>query len=194
MPRSTPITLKGKTYTSHRAAALALGINPSTVNRRQQAGYSPNKAFFTPKWAFVHSNYKSVRVNGHRYPSVAQACASFGLSRGLFQQRRLAGWSVIEALTTPKGTARANAVPRTPPFAVQLVINNVRYPSIRSAALARGLAVEQVYQRVRRGWGLARALGIAKGETLVQAKRAPQASRQRKSSRLGELESGGGGL
>lgn len=158
MPSPQSITINGKTYRSLRAAADALGVNVATVYRRLRDGRSLDAALVPANGVGARPNAITVVIDRKTYASLSQACAAFNISKSLVQQRMLLGWPIKEALTVPPGGQRKRQRKRAPVAAKAVEVLGKQYPSIRQAAIELGIPPSLVYQRLRIGWTLERAL------------------------------------
>ena len=157
-PTSSGYVVSGVYYPTLSALARAHSIKVTTLARRlgspywtleQACGLAP-----PPETTFVHFG-KALAVNGSEYPSMAAACAAFGVKTGVFHTRRRCGWSIEEALELVSRKKRPKQA-KAP-----VVLNGIAYPSIQEACEAYGLKNACVRSRLAMGWTLEQAFGIA---------------------------------
>jgi hypothetical protein len=146
-----PVTYKGVTYRSLRSAERLLGIKErylGDVMRRY--GYTVEEAidrFFHPE-NFVEREYsapvsaKPVSYKGVQYES-RRACAEANdIDESLLSKRLNAGWSVEEAIETPKEVDINKGIP----------FNGVIYPNEKALCSAYNIGINSFHQRLKDGW------------------------------------------
>ncbi len=155
----------GKVYRSIKAMAKEHGLDVSTVYQRLARGYSPDMAL-----ARVNLHHTPARDHtGARFPTTAAMCRHWGIPASCFRQRfDIRGWSLERALTEPvapgnaaghHGSGRGRAV--------EVEVAGVKYASLREAAMAYGVNVATVYQRLGRHEPIEMALRPSRGRLLV---------------------------
>lgn len=118
MAENFAITIKNKRFSSIQEACRECGISDSTVQGRIQRGWSIEEAFLVPPGGSrptignIKISARPVRVPladeyGNIYPSKDAACREFNIPRSTFDGRIQRGWSVYDALHTPRGNERA---------------------------------------------------------------------------------------
>lgn len=155
----------GNVYPSVKAFAEAHGCNVCTVYQRLARGASLEVAI-----ARVNLHHTPSRDHtGACFPTLAAMCAHWGIPVACFRLRfDIRGWSLERSLTEP--VAPSNAAGHhchgNPSFR-PVVVNGVKYTSIRKAAEAHGVNVSTVYARLERHEPLADALRPPRGRLAV---------------------------
>jgi len=169
-PKGRPVTFvhNGRrfSYNSVKAAARAHGVKASLAGIRiNKLGWTFAQAFELeprPKQrgsrcraiAFVHDGVS------YRYPSVKKAAEEHGLKRSAVEARvRVGGWTYAQALglDAPPETARRSDCA----LAFTHQGKKYRYDSVSDAAIAHDLKPGTVNARLRSGYTIQQALGLA---------------------------------
>lgn len=93
-----------------------------------------------------------VEFEGVVYPSYSALAQAFGISEKLLDGRRRLGWTLKDALTTPTHSKNASSKP--------VVVQGVKFYSIREAAKAYGKSYTALYNKMDLGWSIEDALGL----------------------------------
>ena len=180
--RSGPVravTVNGKRYRNLQAAASAHGRKIETVYSRLDRGWSLERALNAP---FASSGAKThaVRFKGRTYESLDAAARALGLSARLLRSLRSRGFSQEAALTQASERARqlGEQLRRRAAFKAEALehetrsraveFNGVRYEGYASLARAYQVPVASLKGRLRLGWTLEQALGLAPAPKLVR--------------------------
>ena len=161
----------GKTYDSMTEMCNAYGIALSTYINRINRGFTVEEALtfqkhkinpnIKPKWA------RSIPIMDHhgvQYDSITEMFSSYGIKRSTYECRIKRGWTLEEALTTPKGENRPGTK-RTSKNAKQAKDHlGITYKSITEMLSCYGLSLNIYNSRIKRGWTLEEALTTPKGE------------------------------
>ena len=155
----------GNVYPSVKALAEAHGCNVCTVYQRLARGDSLEVAL-----ARVNLHHTPSKDHtGACFPTRAAMCAHWGIPVACFRSRFvIRGWSLERSLTEP--VAPSNAAGHHchgNPSCRPVVVNGVKYTSIRKAAEAHGVNVSTVYARLERHEPLADALRPSRGRLAV---------------------------
>ena len=155
----------GKVYPSVKALAEAHGCNVCTVYQRLARGDSLEVALSDLNLHHTPSRDHT----GASFPTIAAMCRHWGIPAACFRSRfSIRGWSLERSLTEPVAPSNAaghHCHGNTSGRAV--VVNGVRYASIREAAKAYGVNVSTVYARLERHEPLADALRPSRGRLAV---------------------------
>lgn len=158
----------GNVYSSVKALAEARGCNVCTVYQRLSRGDSLEVAL-----ARVNLHHTPSRDHtGACFPTRAAMCAHWGIPVACFRSRFvIRGWSLERSLTEPVAPSNA-AGHHCPgnPSCRPVVVNGVKYTSIRKAAEAHGVNVSTVYARLERHEPLADAFRPSRGRLVVRYK------------------------
>ena len=146
-----PMTIAGKYYPSHRAAAEAFRIDPRTMNLRLFKGWTPEEAAGLTKRNQTPSNWKAVLLNSKTYPSLSAAARAYGISADCIASRLHIGWSIEEAFGVTK---------RVRSTGTKVTVAGRIFQSISAAARSCGLSANTVRVRLRQGWTLEEALAL----------------------------------
>ncbi len=135
----------GKEYPSVKALAEAHGCNVCTVYQRLARGDSLEVAL-----ARVNLHHTPSRDHtGASFPTIVAMCQHWGIPAACFRSRFvIRGWSLERSLTEPVAPSNA-AGHHGSGGSRAVVVNGVRYASIREAAKAHGVNVSTVYARLR---------------------------------------------
>ena len=155
----------GIVYPSVKALAEARGCNVCTVYQRLARGDSLEVAL-----AHVNLHHTpSQDHTGASFPTIVAMCRHWGIPAACFRSRFvIRGWSLERSLTEP--VAPSNAAGhhcQGSPSCRPVVVNGVKYTSIRKAAEAHGVKVSTVYARLERHEPLADALRPSRGRLAV---------------------------
>lgn len=178
-------------FSSIEAACAAYKIPTSTFEGRIARGWSVEEALTIPSGGSRHTigNIKIktkviseplVDEKGNVYPSRSAACREFNIPGSTFDGRRQRGWSIYDALHTPRGTqqppkprnkaqveadrARAEALENSRARTLSKICKECRdhkgnvYASINEMCGAYGIPTATYHMRIRRGWALKKAL------------------------------------
>lgn len=107
---------------------------------------------------------KAITIQGKRFGSHAQAAEHYGIDASVFNLRvsRLK-WTPEQAAELDERTWKGKEV--------EVVVEGIKYPSIRQAATALGKDFRKVYDRFsEKGWTLEQALDLAPPPDTVKAK------------------------
>ena len=130
-------------------------IKESTYHGRLKLGWNLEEILTTPLDR-MHSPYKNhnVAVRDKKFNNLDDALAYYGISKCAYYNRRKAGWSVEDALTTPTNE-KFNNTHRT-----EEVIDHTgkRYTSAREMCNHYGIALDTFKCRIKSGWSLKDAL------------------------------------
>lgn len=156
----------GRDYPSVKALAEARGCNVCTVYQRLARGDSLEVAL-----ARVNLHHTPSRDHtGASFPTIAAMCRHWGIPAACFRSRfSIRGWSLERSLTEPVAPSNA-AGHHGSGGSRAVVVNGVRYASIREAAKAHGVNVSTVYARLERHEPLADALRPSRGRLVVRYK------------------------
>lgn len=155
----------GKYYPSVKALAEERGLNVITVYQRLNRGCSLEVAF-----ARINLHHTPSRDHtGACFPTTAAMCRHWGIPAACFRSRFvIRGWSLERSLTEP--VAPSNAAGhhcQGNPSCRPVVVNGVKYTSIRKAAEAHGVKVSTVYARLERHEPIEAALRPSRGRFFV---------------------------
>lgn len=78
-PRAQPCRIRGVLYPSQRAAALALGVSEGAISIALAGGWI-DQVGLGPRKGGQHPNARPVRMNGKRWPSMADASLALNVS------------------------------------------------------------------------------------------------------------------
>ena len=112
--------------------------------------------------------FKNLEVRGTVYKSQAEACRKYGVAVRKFRQRIRKGWSVDEALEIVERVSPfspASKEPHPNPLARKIVVGDKEYKTLKHAAEDHGLTASILAQRLKRGWSVFEALGLATRKT-----------------------------
>ena len=113
MPRSKieGMTLRnGEPTTSVRDACASWGISLRGFRKRLERGFSVRDALSEPKWSHDGSHW--VDHEGKEYPSGRALAQAWGLTNSQLEGRLRRGYTMEQALTTPRGKRVEGALGR----------------------------------------------------------------------------------
>lgn len=150
------VTIEGKTYKSLSQAAQAFGIAASAFKSRLGSGWPPEEAAGFRKRRKRAANSRAITVEGKDYMSVRHACEVIGHNYGKIASRLQLGWTIKQAFDlapppAPSGEKNGKAV----------TVRGLTYTSKTKAAKAYGIAPSMFGKRLKLGWSIEEALGIA---------------------------------
>jgi hypothetical protein len=148
-PRSFEV--KAKTFNTISEACAALGLSGERIRSRLKRGWTIEQAFET----VGPPNDTSVVVDGVKYPTAVAAAIAHGLDRKVVDYRIRAGWTERQAYgidAPPSRVAKGNVVE----------IEGNEFPSVSSAARYYGVNAGTVKSRLKLGWTIEQALGVAR--------------------------------
>lgn len=157
--------VSGVVYPSVKALAKERGLDVSTVYQRLARGDSLEVALTR-----VNLHHTPSRDHtGASFPTIVAMCRHWGIPVACFRSRFvIRGWPLERSLTEP--VAPSNAAGHHchgNPCCRAVVVNGVKYASIREAAKAHGVNVSTVYARLERHEPLADALRPSRGRLAV---------------------------
>lgn len=147
----------GVHYSTLSGLARAYNIKATTLSRRlRSAHWTVEQACgLVPAPRIIDTQHgKPLTVHDKQYPSMAAACAAFGIKTGVFHARRRSGWSIEEALEVAPRKKHTRGV------SGGWFIAGTHYPSLREACAAHGLKSACVRSRLAMGWTLEEAFGL----------------------------------
>lgn len=139
----------GKTFRSRAAAAKHYGVTTQKICQRMGRGWTFRQALGIDKRKPSKTAPKTIRINGHTFPSLVAAAKHFGLDPQTVHARVAKGWTLKEALNLKprkKKTVFHNSLPIT--------VAGVEYPSIAAACRAYDQPISRVQMRLQMGWGI----------------------------------------
>lgn len=146
-----PVTYNGVFYRSQQAAERALGMKKQSISRiRREYECSAVEAIeryfhpenFPPKERKPYSSGKPVFYKGVNYESRNACAAANGINVELLSKRLDAGWSVEEAIETPKNVNLNKGIE----------FNGIVYPNEIELCKAHNIGIQTFKQRLRDGW------------------------------------------
>jgi hypothetical protein len=147
------VTVDGKLYPSMNDAAVAFGVNLTTVNFRLRHGWSIEEAFGAKQHPRSREYLKKVMINGKHYPSMGDAAAAFGLKLNTVSSRLRDGWTIEEAFG-------AKERPPSKFNGEQIVVRGQVFKSRAEACKAFNLSPKIVHFRLKKGWTIDQAFGF----------------------------------
>ncbi len=100
--------------------------------------------------------------NGTEYPSRTAMCRAYGIQPGTFDDRVSKGWTLEQALTTPKGQS---VTPRRAKGCMPVTDHKGRqYPSVAAMCRDWGILSQTYLDRRLRGWDMKQALETPCGD------------------------------
>lgn len=149
------ITVQGKKFSSHAAAAYHYGVDPGVFNLRlgrlkytpeQAAGLDPTKVY-----------RKEIEIDGKKFESKRSAAKFYGIDYKNFHRRLDSGWTLRQA-------AGIDAPPDTKPphNSMELVTSIGTFNSIQHAAKVTKIKGATIAYRLRNNWSIEEALELDK--------------------------------
>ena len=142
----------GRTFGSRAAAAKHYGVTTQKICSRMVRGWTFRQALGVDKRKPCKSAPKTIRINGHVFPSFVEAAKHFGLDPETTRARVNKGWTLAEAFNLSarkKKTVFHNSQPIT--------VAGVEYPSLSAAARANDQPLSRIQVRLKYGWSIENA-------------------------------------
>lgn len=151
---STSITIDGKTLPVEDAAKV-YGITKPLMLNRLRLGWSDRQIVgIDPR---LKPGAKILSINGQTYDSISDAARAFNLDFNLVYSRIRGGWTPEQAVgIDPRRLPNNIGRPK------ELMIDNIKFESIKLAAKAYGIDYKVVKGRMYSGWSAREALGLDK--------------------------------
>ena len=154
------IVVEGKKYPSIQSACKHYKLNYKTVHRRlKHSNWSIEQTFelvSPPEKNKPAHNAQSIIMDGKVYKSMSELAKFLGVSSVTVTNRIAAGWTdrQIIGLDSPPPRKKSDK-------GAKILVNGVKYPSLKSACEAFGLQYKIVHQRLNRsGWPIEKAFGL----------------------------------
>ena len=140
-PSPQPVTIRGVTYPTPKAAAKACGVRVGTIYAARQNG-TLDRVGLGPKWhtGASHHNAVEITIRGKTYPTIADAAADLGVSANAVRIAKRKG--TLDGVGLQKARRRRSA---------PVTIRGVEHPSPAAAAKALGVDVNEIYRLEKLG-------------------------------------------
>jgi len=147
--------INGNRFDSFVAACAHHGLDDSAVRGRLKKGWSVRQAFgFDPAPARLGSNCKPITVANEYFSSLAAAAKRFGVQRHSAAKR-------ISQGMTPEQAFGLSPSPQHTRAGKSIEVDGVHYQSLAAAARKFGVEPRLVSGRIRKGWTIDQAFGLA---------------------------------
>lgn len=143
----------GNEFKSIKEMCAANNIPYTLYFSRVKCGMSLEDIFTKPQMSIeMHSGKKCKDHLGNEYESISKMCRTYSIHRYTFYRRRLSGWSLEDALTTP--------VCETSASRSKVCTDHLgnKYASKIKMCDAYDLDIKTYQSRIKAGWTLERAL------------------------------------
>ena len=127
-------------FSSIADASRHFGVNAATIIHRLNQGYTLEQCVGIEPLRHTGGSAKSIKVGELKFSSIKEAAQHFGHPPNRVRNRLYAGWTLEEALSTPYAAKSK-----------EVVIDNVKYPSIRAAARALGVSHDALRKMLKQG-------------------------------------------
>lgn len=146
------LNVNGNEYEDLQHIAKIYAIPVSTILARLDQGLSLEDAIKKPQWS-----HSPVTVDGKNFPSIASAARHFGIDPKTVRSRLGHGWTIEEAFELK---ARQKKIASHNNKGKEVTVKNVKYKSIKEAALAHNADPRFIANRVKKGLTIEQALEI----------------------------------
>ncbi len=157
--RSVPIRYGGKEYSSKSELARAYGTNIKTFSYRLKKGWTIDEALGVVKRQ--HGNGKLIRYDGKEYLSKSELARVYGINITTFSSRLKKGWTIDEALGVVENPQHGRSIP--------IRYGGKEYVSRAELARVYGINIMTFSYRLKKGWTMDEALGVAKRQSAQQS-------------------------
>ena len=149
--RSSPITIKGKTYSAVSVAAREYGISERTIHGRLERGLTPEQAAGLEP--FEEGNKKPIIVGDKTFRSKAEAARYFGIPLYSVHNRLKRGRSTEEVFQ--KGELK-----RKSRLFRSIEVAGLKFEQLKEACEYFDLDYAKASYRLRKNWTLEQVFGI----------------------------------
>jgi len=158
MATPKPITYDGTTWKSMSALARANGVKAVTLHMRLERGWSLAQAVGDqpPPARAPRPTGRPVEWDGDSYPSMAALAEKVGVASATISARLKRGWSMDQAVGAVPPPDRGPS-----PSAKSITFRGRVYESRSALAEAFEVKPKVLLSRLREGWDLEAALGLA---------------------------------
>lgn len=133
----TSVEYNGVVYSGMTALAEAVGMSVATLNSRLRRGWSIEMAVETPLISKTEIRGKVVIYGDKTYSSIAELCRELGVDKGLVHSRMSDGWTLEEALETPRIINVSSCIKSSPDIARASMLLKGKYFVITCAVCGR---------------------------------------------------------
>lgn len=157
--QSPTIVIDGKTLPLKEAEKI-YQIKQEVIAKRLRSGWTNRQAVGLD--APRRPGAKTLNINDEAFESISHAARSFNLDKHLLSSRLKAGWTPEQAVGISPSGIHGHGMPK------ELIVNGIKFESIKDAAKAHGLSYSKVKQRLRYGWPTDQALELEPRETDIK--------------------------
>ncbi|MDP1766739.1 MAG: hypothetical protein Q8K83_07555 [Methylotenera sp.] len=157
--QSPTIAIDGKTLPLKEAEKI-YHIKQEVIAQRLRSGWTSRQAVGLD--APRRPGAKALIINGVAFESISHAARSFNLDMHLLSSRLKAGWPPEQAVGISPRSINGHGMPK------ELVVNGIKFESIKDAATAHRLSYNKVKHRLWCGWSANQALELEPRETDIK--------------------------
>lgn len=157
--QSPTIAIDGKTLPLKEAERI-YHIKKEVIAKRLRSGWTNRQAIGLD--APRRPSAKGLIINDQAFESISHAARYFNLDKQLLSSRLKTGWMPEQAVGISPRSINGHGMPK------ELVVNGIKFESIKDAAKAHGLSYNKVKHRLWCGWSTNQSLELEPRETDIK--------------------------